>query len=413
MRKLPVAVLSALSVLVLAACGRVAPQDPEPLPPDVLFLRSTRGITLVDSLSGVAAVRLSDAVPSTDFRTVVQGLRNGVDLEISAFDVASGDELWSRHVSGNLEVKVASTDGRLVALGPPSADYAGYPRGRSTTELVVLDQETAQPRTIQLDGNYAPEAFSTDGRSLFVVEYLPPENPDSYRVRRLDLVTEEVVGVYTVDQELQERMRGTARIQAASPDGRRLYTLYTLKDDDGSMHSFVHVLALDELWAHCVDLPSSFGVNAERAMTLTVTPDGSRLYAADGSTNGIAEIDTQALTVARTAVVDFGTRRAPAQAAYGANGVLYLASGTDVVAIDTSTLAEIDSWYYGDRITGLQAGSDGRRLFVGLPDRIAVIDTATGAKLPTLEPERIGTIDQLGQSTRTVAEERTVVSCAC
>ena len=252
----------------------------------MLFLRAGGGVTLVRDLPEGVAVNVPGAVASTDWSTVVRAIPRAGETRILALDPLTGAELWSRDVpENNLEVKVASEGGRLVALGS-SRGNAGYPVGRTSTTLYIADRDAEQPRRIQLEGNYEPEAFSTDGRSLFVVEYLPPEAPTSYQVRRLDLDTERVVGVYTPDAHLQEAMQGTARIQVASADGRRLYTLYTL-EDHGTTHAFVHVLSLDELWAHCVDLPHGFATMRESAIALALTPEGNHLYVADTATGTV------------------------------------------------------------------------------------------------------------------------------
>jgi hypothetical protein len=411
MRKTPVSALAAVASFVLAGCGGLA-QEPTPAPEDVLFLRSSGGVTLVRTLPEAAAVRFPHAVPSTDWSAVVRAARRGDDTQVVVLDTSSGVPLWSRTVPGKLEVKVASEGGRLVALGPPR-QTTGYPSGRSSTTFVLTIEDSTAPRTITLEGNFEPEAFSTDGDSLFVVEYLPPRAPTSYRVRRLDLATEEVMGVYTVDAELQEAMQGTARIQVASPDGRRLYTLYSLEDGHGGSHAFIHVLSLDEEWAHCVDLPAAFGTGPEKAIALSVSPDGSRLYAADGSSNVVAEVDTENLTVSRTTQVMFGSRGAPAHAVRGHDGMLYLASGTRLLAVGTSTLAGGRSWDMESKITGIQSGNDGRRLYVGLRDQIVVLDTETGRRTETLSPDHLGTIEQLGETSRPLSVDRTEITCAC
>jgi hypothetical protein len=278
--------------------------------------------------------------------------------------------------------------------------------------LVVIDQDTADSRTIELKGNYEPEAFSTDGGSLFVIEYLPPRRPTSYRVRRLDLRTEDVVGVYTVDAELQEAMQGTARIQTASPDGRRLYTLYTI-DGGETRHAFIHVLSLDQLWAHCVDLPSNFGAASEREIALSVAPDGTRLYVADASTGTVAEVDTEALAITRAADAGFGSQEGATHAVNGPNGMLYLGKGARLLALDGSTLEPARSWRMEGRITGMQAASHGGRLYVGLKDQIVILDTSSGATIGALDPANIGNIGQLGQTTRALEEKRTAIECAC
>jgi hypothetical protein len=399
--------------LVLAGCS---PGDggsgPARARDDLLFLRTPRGLALVKAQPDAAAVHFSDAVPSMDWSSVVQAVPDGETTRIEAFDTTSGEELWSRPVPEGLEVKAVAEDGRAAVLGEPRRGGT-YPVGRSTTRFVIVPSG-GEARTITLDGNFEPEAFSTDGGSLFVIEYIPPRAPTAYRVRRLDLRTGEVGGVYTVDEELQTAMQGTARIQTASPDGRRLYTLYSLEGADGDLHSFVHVLSLDEQWAHCVDLPSDFRTVKERAVAMSVSPDGRDLYVADALTGEVAEIDTQALRVTRTAELTLGPwGRDPAHAAGGPNGMLYVGSGTGLHAIDATTFAAGRSWDFEQPIMGLQAGSDGERLYVGLPDRIAVIDTASGRGLETLRPERVDQISQLGTSTRTLDRDRRTSKCAC
>ncbi len=412
MRNAPLARMAALAAFSLVGFAGLPSEDLPPPPGEVLFLRTSEGITLVDVPPESPAVHLRNATPSTDWSAVVQATREPGHTWIEVFDSASGNRLWSRQAPGKLEVKVASTDGRSVALGQPDGG-AGYPVGRTTTRLVIIDQESAKPTTIDLHGNFEPEAFSTDGGSLFVIEYLPPRRPTSYRVRRLDLATREVVGVYSVDAELQEAMQGTARIQTTSPDGNRLYTLYTIEGADGTRRAFIHVLSLDEQWAHCVDLPAAFGAATEASIGLTVAPDGSRLYVADGSTGAVAEVDTEALSVARTGDSPFDWQGGTAHAVTGSDGKLYLGKGTRLLGLEASTLSSTGSWELPGRITGLQAAGDIGRLYVGLKDQILILDTATGRTVGTLSLEDIGTIDQLGQSTRPLDDERTEIVCAC
>ncbi len=411
MLKRPLVAVAAIVGFVLAGSTRPG-AGPQPDPEDVLFLRTSEGITLVRALPEGVAVSVPDAVPSIDWSVVVRAVPQDGETRVDAVDPVSGARLWSRDVEGRLEVKVASEHGGMVALGSPR-EGTGYPGGRVSTTLVVLEEGTSEPRTIELSGNYEPEAFSTDGRSLFVVEYLPARDPTRYRVRRLDLRTEEVVGVYTVDAELQESMQGTARVQVASPDGRRLYTLYTLEGGEGVRRAFVHVLSLDELWAHCIDLPAAFGTADERAIAISVGPDGRRLYVADSATGTVAEADTESLAVTRTTQAAFGSSGGVAHAVAGPDGMLYLGKGTGLLALDASTWAPGRSWDMEERITGIQAANDGSRLYIGLKDQIVVLDAATGERLGVLDPAGLGTIDQLGRSTRSLDEERTDFECAC
>ncbi|MGH2694188.1 MAG: YncE family protein, partial [Actinomycetota bacterium] len=215
------------------------------------------------------------------------------------------------------------------------------------------------------------------------------------------------------DADLQEAMGGTARIQAASPDGRRLYTLYTLPGpEDGEDYAFIHVLSLDELWAHCIDLPAGFATSAESATALTVSPDGRRLYVANGATRTLAEIDTEALEVARTSTLDLGSGGI-VHGAHDPDSTLYLARGRRVVAVDASGLTQRRAWVMPEKVRGLQVTPDARRLYVGLRQQVAVLDTVTGDRLEMIDPPGVRWIDQFGPVTRSVDPGRTEITCAC
>ena len=47
----------------------------------------------------------------------------------------------------------------------------------------------AAAKVLDLPGNLVPEAFSTDGHHLFVLDYVPAAAPDHYEVRMIDVST--------------------------------------------------------------------------------------------------------------------------------------------------------------------------------------------------------------------------------
>ena len=89
----------------------------------------------------------------------------------------------------------------LVNRNPSQSNinYApGYdawtPVPRASTTIVVADPSGGSPASrFRLAGNFEPEAFSTGGDALFLIQYLPALAPTVYRVTELDLRTAESV----------------------------------------------------------------------------------------------------------------------------------------------------------------------------------------------------------------------------
>jgi outer membrane protein assembly factor BamB len=389
--------------LALAGCG-----SPEPKQTDLLYLQSGHTVSIVAAGDSREAFRAVPAVPSHDWSTVVRATRLGKSTRVVALDPSTGREVWARRAAGRLGVKAVSSDGNAAVLEPKGGRYLNNP---TRTTFVIARRGSSAPEVIELKGNFAPEAFSTDTQSLFVVQYLPARNPDRYQVRRLDLGTGEVGDVFSVDAELQEAMRGTARIQAMSPDGTRLYTLYTLRNR-GTSYAFIHVLSLDELWAHCVDLPEEFATAPQKVSALTVTPDGRHLYVANGRERMLAEVDTEELAVTRTATADFANG-VGAHAVQSSASTLYLAGGTKVSVVDTEELEIVHWWEVDGPITGLQTRADDTSLYVGNTTAISVYDPASGKSLGHVDPPGGGAVGRLGPVTRGLEPARTEIVCAC
>lgn len=419
--------LAAVACVAIAGCARGVAG--ERAAADLLLLRTPDRLAVMDSSAGAITFSASGAVPSSDWSTVFRVARRASATvipglafrrtRVAAIDPRSGTEVWNRVHDGDLVVGTVSADGRQAALvtDGPAAD--GYPAGRSSTTIVLDGPGLARPHHLKLAGNSEPEAFSLDGRALFVIEFTPALAPDRYRVRRLDLASGRVGDVYSVDGHLQTAMRGTARTQALAPDGKRLYTLYWLADPTvpGAGRAFIHVLSLDEQWAHCVDLPRPVGSGSEQANALTLTPDGSRLYVADAESGTVAEMDTKQLRVTRTSsVVLRGS--GPVRAGVGPPGwktdaTLYLGRGHRLAEVDTRTLRTSKLWAVRGRISGIQPASDGRRVFVAVVDRVVVLDHTAGRAIGVLAAADLRGIDQLGLASGGLDSARAQILCAC
>lgn len=394
-------------VTTLVACGEAKQQQ---VPDDLLLLSTRSGVASVKAGGSSPTLRSDSGVPAGDWSTVVRTEWDRKDTTLVAVDPTTGTEQWRRSVPGRLRPKVVAPDGAYVALTPDHPMYAGR---TNKTIITVSGRDVDRPITINLEGNFEPEAFSTDGRTLFVVQYLPAANPSRYQVRQLKVSTGVVEDVFSVDKELQEAMRGTARVQEMSADGKRLYTLYSTKTKHGE-HSFIHVLSLDELWAHCIDLPHGFAMGGDAKTALDVREDGKRVYVADTASGGVVEVDTERLQVVQEASIEEIADAGRATVAIDdANDALYVAAGNRIGRMDLEDLSWDIDWEMPNRIRGLQIVPKSERLYVGQTDEIGVIDTDSGDLLDALDPPGVPSITDLGPVTPGLDPAREKIVCGC
>jgi len=238
------------------------------------------------------------------------------DHELATLD---GQQLVLRHRK-TLEVRSQAQlkgDWTISAVGGGQiALIAGrHPANpRETTTIVVMRGGTERYR-YNLRGTIEPEAFSTDGGRLFVLDH----RGDNYRVRALELATGELVSLYTrekraVPEFAEEIMRGHGHHSVHDSTRGILFTLFThggdhhhtgqllgVRPDAPDIHAFIHALSLREGWAVCIDLPAPFGLGPAASHTITGSSD--RIFAIAGEGGVIAEIDPLALAISHTSTI--------------------------------------------------------------------------------------------------------------
>lgn len=395
--------------LTTAACGSPATTQFR-LTSDTgahVFVATATGVGTFSARSLQQAVALPDAVlsPDRDTAFVAAGDR------LQVVDPLTGAVKARLDLPPELRPRVASPTGDLIALGH-AGQRSPYelPEGRSSTDLAVVEGATAAvPRQYRLRGNFEPEAFSTDERWLYLIEYLPAQDPERYAVRQMKLATGRVFPVGArVKQPAPETMRGTGRKQAYAPDEDILYTLYTKQGLNtahglshaqphraGDVHAFVHVLNLDQGWAHCVDLPKNFGNGEAPADGLAVSPDGGAVYVVDASKGLIGEIDTRRLRVTRTHQVDVEDMIGSELSAEvsRAGDVLAVGGARTVVAFDTATFEPTWSHDMDWTVTGVALSDDGTFVLVGQGDEVTILDVATGAERASVAAPGVEEVD--------------------
>ena len=397
-----------LIVSVGAACAPAASEETEAggPPSELLYVQADRYVSAVDAATGSLVMSSSELAIPHDWSSVFTASRGATATTISDLDPTEAAKRGAVEVPGDMELTVASDDGEHVALATPRGEGATpwLPDGRAVTGVAVLSPRTGERQDFNLKGNFEPEAFSTDGQELFMIEYIPAIAPDRYRVRRLKLKNGKVAPIGRLKLAAPDQMRGTGRMQVMAPDGSQLYTLYTRQgpnyahgapeeNREGMVHAFVHLLDLTDRWAHCIDLPMPFGKTSATASAIAMSPSGGPLYVTDWTSGAVAKVSTEKVRVGEVIRLDFG---APDEETFAQAGFvsqrLYVAGNDEVVVLDGDSLAVLDRWSLDGEVTGLLLTADEDRLYVSLGDRIVHLDPMTGGERASFPMARAGGI---------------------
>jgi len=241
--RLAAGVPAAATAAALSACA----PSPAPTAPaggalpqgaggELLLIRTSAGLALIDAGTGVAMVPPQTGVSACDLSAVATTREAGSTTVVSV-NSPHGFQ-YETKVAAGLVPRAVSPAGRFVALandGGAVGSTTYKPVGRAQTTIVVASRDGARPALV-LPGCVEPEAFSSAGDRLFVLDYLPPEAPERYRVRVVDLTTGGYGALTTRDKQVippgaEEEMRGEGRQAVYVPNQRFLFTLYTHQPD--------------------------------------------------------------------------------------------------------------------------------------------------------------------------------------
>ena len=410
--KLVVAV--AVAALVGGACTGDVRGDrgvADPIPRETLLLGTQAGPLVVQIPSGSVLFDRPGTVASLGGSWLLSATRSEGSTQLEAIDGADATPTYTIRLDGALDVRVVSETGGAVALMDPLP--AGWdpqvPLPRPRTSVVVADPTGAErTRAYDLRGNFEPEAFSTDDERLFMIQHLPAEAPAVYRVTVLDLHSGRVEPVFGPFKGPAERMPGIRLQQVLSPDADQLYTLYSSARPGYAPHhapvsntatvSFVHVLSLQDGWAHCVGLPKQLWDRPASEQAMATSPDGRLLYVVDPTVGLVTIMDTTTLAI-RTAPISLsipGVRRTSAVVSADGSALFVATSGEHaaIARIDTDTFDVVRTWSTPD-VSGLGLSADGRRLYAALNGRVEVFDASTGSELAGIAVASPAPIDEV------------------
>ncbi|GAA4258182.1 hypothetical protein GCM10022255_077900 [Dactylosporangium darangshiense] len=389
-------------VVFLAGCTSPRPatkSQPGGQPGELLAVSLPDGLAVLDS--GTAR-RVAGGTLLTGNRLV------GVDTDgrVVVRDATTGVIVTATAVRGRMRLAAVAPDASLVAL------VDGDPAGRTETTIVV-GGPTGERHRLTLPGFVQPEAFSSSGTSLFVLDMLPPEHPDRYRVRVLDLAAGQLKALnlpgenaglkVLVPEGAEEEMRGEGRQAVFDPGRERLFTLYSHQPDhqhvrdllhpgarDGKpdVHAFVHTLSVRDGWAVCVDLPAAFGTGPVEG--LTIAQSAEEVWVADAGKGVAAVIHADALAVMQELTFEPVTGRAALAAGVDR---IHLAVGSRVLVFARDTKAHVATWTLPADARGIAVSS--QHVYVGQPDAVLRIDPATGAVTGTVGVAGLGGVERV------------------
>jgi len=140
---------------------------------------------------------------------------------------------------------------------------------RTTTKFTLVDTRRMKvTRRIQLQGAFAFDALSRDGRYVYLIEYMTPEDPSSYRVRAYDLRGAGLLSKIVSDKRSWATdMRGLPISRAWKENWS--YTLY-----GANARPFIHALDTRNVAAVCINLPWKTSPDRVFDYRLRVDADG-------------------------------------------------------------------------------------------------------------------------------------------
>lgn len=415
--------LGALAVLGLTLWWATRP---EPADDRMLVVDEAGAISLLDPGTGEVVFEVPDAVASPDRSTLLTTSDADEGTALESRDPHTGVVTGSTTLEvEDLTVRTVSPQGGAVALMPGPRGKGIYePESRERTSLTVSYLDERESRTYELEGNIEPEMFSYDESGLFVLDFDPPDDPDSYFVRRLDLADGTLSDTGAPEVGLNPKMRGRARASVLHPDGDQLFTLYTLPQDgepvydveagdDTPRYAFIHVIDLKTEESYCIFLPEPIGTVEEATVGMGIAPDGGEVIVADPSTSTMARVDTAELAVIATTRVGALWGRGDGQAvvAVAADRTVYVGSGPRLIELSGLDIPTSREWDHGTSISGLSLSNAGDQLRVGGEGSVTLLDRATGAESGVLSAPGRGTVSLLGPPGGSVVQYPIV--CAC
>ncbi|MEJ7792072.1 MAG: hypothetical protein WKF65_08895 [Gaiellaceae bacterium] len=328
-----------------------------------------------DTTSGGRMFSLPAGITSANGRSHVTAKEYGFGTVVSRLRVGNATVAGSVLVDGRWQLAGVAPNGRFAAL-------ARQARDRRATDVTIIDLTRDRVvHRLDLPGDFEVETISNDGQRLFLIERLASKT--KYLVRLFDLSGNRLTTKPLRGKGEPSVMAGYAWSGVGSPDGRWLLTLYLNSE---RKLAFVHALDLVTSKPTCIFLPGRGSSSSLEGYSLTLSPDGRKLYAANTALGVLSEVDLAARRVVRTARFTRAVRGGNAPTMSGtisrSGRMLYFSGGRDLFAYDAAYGVVRGPYATRGRLSGFGFGLGDRRVHALRADgRMLSFDAATGEQL--------------------------------
>jgi hypothetical protein len=391
-----------VSFAALTACGRVNATNQASGGYRIFLEEGFNGgserITVRDSGNGALERELPLGTPAPDWSRYYTVTPLAGSARLTALDPGTGRTIAQKTVPTGFALPSLGYQGPTAGLSPDGQWLALTDNGRATTGKLVTSflvgpsSLSGAFTTVRVDGDFAFDALSNTGQSLYLIQRMG--DPNHYQVRLLDVASKTLVAQPVADKREPGPMNGIRGDSVSDPLGQYAFTVYARQAGP-----FIHALPLDQPFAWCIDLPAKRASDMEEQFHWSLAFDRGRsiLYAVNGSSGRIAAISPASLPkVERTAQLALNpshsllagfVTEADAKgariggAAVAADGLTLFALGsTGIVAVDTATLKVRQRILDGESVDSIRLSSDGRWLYAAgaANSKLWQIDPATG-----------------------------------
>jgi hypothetical protein len=233
---------------------------------------------------------------ATGHQTVLAGVRRSTG-RVLQFNVLAG--AWGvPMVANDGTTGGLSRDGGLLVLA--DANPARNTPLRATSQFLLVNPKTfAVWRRIALRGDFAFDALSPGGGTLYLIEHVSGADLTRYRVRAYDIASRRLLPRVIADRrQASWVMQGYPVTRTTSTDGHWVYTLYQQADG----FPFVHALDAVNRTAVCVGIPWRGNRQALPGAHLQLDGRAGKLTIETRGGRALFTVDTKTFSVSRPVV---------------------------------------------------------------------------------------------------------------